>query len=122
MDLILKLRCHKTTLFLLVPPSSTVQSLKSEIALALNDTSDPPRNVKAEDITVHKQTNGQWRELDGSEKSGKRTREPTLEDLDIRGVGAGSTTDGDGEVLAYTVKNGLKEETTLDIESYPRDD
>jgi len=121
-DLILKLRSHKTTLILLLPPSSTVQSLKEEIAIALNDTSDSPRNVKADDITVHKQTDGRWRELGEEEKSGKRARERTLEDLDIRGVGAGSTNDGDGEVLAYTVKNGLKEEATLDIEPYPRDD
>ena len=45
-----------------------------------------------------------------------------MEELDIRGVGSGSTVDGDGEVLAYTVKNGLPEEETVDIEPYPRDD
>ena len=122
MDLILKLRSHKTTLVLLLPPSSTVQSIKEEIALALNETSDPPRTVKADDITVYKQANGEWQALNGEEKGGKRAREPTLEDLEIRGVGSGSTNDGDGEVLAYTVKNGLKEEATLDIEPYPRDD
>ena len=49
-------------------------------------------------------------------------REVTLEELDIRGVGSGSTVDGDGEMLAYTVKNGLPEEETVDIEPYPRDD
>jgi hypothetical protein len=45
-----------------------------------------------------------------------------LEDLDIRGIGAGSTIDGEGEVLAYTVKNGLKEEETVELQAYPRDD
>jgi hypothetical protein len=88
----------------------------------LNDTSDPPRTVKADDISIYRQTEGQWRRLDNDDKSGKRAREATLEELDIRGVGSGSTVDGDGETLAYTVKNGLKEEEKVDIEAYPRDD
>jgi hypothetical protein len=107
---------------LLLPPSATVQRLKDEIAMALNDTSDPPREVKADDISVCKQTDGQWRHLDQENKGVKRAREATLEELDIRGVGAGSTADGDGETLAYTVRNGLDSEETIDIEAYPRDD
>ena len=60
--------------------------------------------------------------MDEEDKRAKRARESTLEDFEIRGVGSGSTVDGDGEVLAYTVKNGLPEEETADIEPYPRDD
>jgi len=107
---------------LLLPPSSTIEALKEEIAIALNDTSDPPRNVKTEDIRVYRQTDGNWKRLDEEEKGRKRAREATFEELDIRGVGSGSTVDGDGEMLAYTVKNGLPEEETVDIEPYPRDD
>ena len=90
--------------------------------MALNDSSDPPRKVKPEDISLYKQTDGHWKRLDEEEKAGKRAREATLEELNIRGVGSGSTVDGDGEVLAYTVKNGLLEEETVDIEPYPRDE
>jgi hypothetical protein len=67
-------------------------------------------------------SNGRWSQLDNVDKGGKRVREATLEELSIRGVGAGSTVDEDGEVLGYTVKNGLEGEETMDIEAYPRDD
>lgn len=90
--------------------------------MALNDTSDPPRQVKADDISVYRKTDEQWRLLEAEDKGGKRAREATLEELDIRGVGSGSTVDGDGEALAYTVRNGLKGEEKVDIEAYPRDD
>ena len=90
--------------------------------MALNDTSDPPRQVKADDISIYRQTDRQWRLLGEEEKGGKRAREATLEELDIRGIGAGSTVDGDGETFAYTVKNGLNGEESVDIEPYPRDD
>ena len=46
----------------------------------------------------------------------------TLGELNIRGVGSGCIVDGDGEILAYTVKNGIKGEENVDIEDYPRDD
>ena len=125
-DLIIKLRSHKSTIFLLLPPSSTLQALKEEIAIALNDTSDPPRNVKADDITVYKQSKGDWKnlgeEVKGSKTTTKRSREVTLEDLDIKGVGSGSMVENDTESLAYTVKNGLKEEQELEFEPFPRDD
>jgi len=88
----------------------------------LNDTADTPRDVKPDDISIYKRTNGRWNRLNQEEKGGKRAREATLEDLDIRGVGAGSTVDEDGEVLGYTVKNGLEEEQTMEIEPYPRED
>ena len=45
-----------------------------------------------------------------------------MEDLDIRGVGAGSTVEEDGEVLGYTVKNGTEEERKMEVETYPRED
>jgi hypothetical protein len=106
---------------LLLPPTSTIDSLKEEIATALNDTS-PPRTVKPDDISVYRSTDGHWKRLGEAEKGGKRAREATLEELDIRGVGSGSTVDGDGETLAYTVKNGMSSEETVDIEPYPRDD
>jgi hypothetical protein len=125
-DLIIKLRSHKSTIFLLMPPSSTLQALKEEIARALNDTSDPPRNVKADDITVYKQSSGDWKDLDeegkGSKTTTKRSREATLEDLDIKGVGSGSMVENESESLAYMVKNGLKEEEELEFEPFPRDD
>jgi hypothetical protein len=125
-DLVIKLRSHKSTIFLLMPPSSTLQTLKEEIARALNDTSDPPRNVKADDIAVYKQSNGDWRNLDEEVKSSKTTtkrpREATLEDLDIKGVGSGSTVENESGSLAYTVKNGLKEEQELEFDPFPRDD
>ncbi len=92
------------------------------MAAALNDTADTPRDVKPDDISIYKRTNGRWNRLNQEEKGGKRAREATLEDLDIRGVGAGSTVDEDGEVLGYTVKNGLEEEQTMEIEPYPRED
>lgn len=92
------------------------------MASALNDTADSPRNVKPDDISIYKQKDGRWERLDQKEKGGKRAREATLEDLDVRGVGAGSTVDEDGEVLGYTVKNGLEEEQTMEIEAYPRED
>ena len=120
--MILKLRSHKTTLLLLLPPSSTLQTLKEEVALALNDTAETPRDVSPDDITVYKRKDEQWVQFDQEEKGGKRSREATLEDLDIRGVGAGSTVEEDGEVLGYTVKNGLEEEQTMEVEAYPRDD
>lgn len=120
--MIVKVRSHKTTLLLLLAPSSTVSNLKEEIAGALNDTSDPPREVKAEDITVYKRTDGRWNQLGEEDKGGKRVREETLDELNIRGVGSGSTVDDDGEVLGYTVKNGLEEEQTMEIVPYPRDD
>lgn len=120
--MILKLRSHKTTLVLLVAPSSTVQTLKEEIAVALKDTSDPPRKVKADDISIYRQTEGRWYRLEDEDKGAKRAREATLEELDIRGVGSGGTSDGDSETLAYTIKNGLKGEDKLEIEAYPRDD
>jgi len=88
----------------------------------LNDTAETPREVNPDDITIYKRKDGQWTRLDQEEKGGKRTREATLEDLDIRGVGAGSTVDEDGEVLGYTVKNGLEEEQTMEVEAYPRED
>ena len=88
----------------------------------MNDTADTPRDVKPDDISIYKRTNGRWNRLNQEEKGGKRAREATLEDLDIRGVGAGSTVDEDGEVLGYTVKNGLEEEQTMEIEPYPRED
>lgn len=99
-----------------------MQNLKEEIAIALNDTSDPPREVKPDDITIYKQFNGHWRRLDEEDKSGKRARETTLEEWDIRGVVSGSTLEGDSETLAYTIKNGLEGEESIDIEAYPRDD
>lgn len=71
---------------------------------------------------MYRQIDGNWKRLDEQEKGVKRAREATLEDLDIRGVSSGGTVDGDGEALAYTVKNGLPEEETVDIEPYPRDD
>ena len=71
---------------------------------------------------MYRQIDGNWKRLGEQEKGVKRAREATLEDLDIRGVGSGGTVDGDGELLAYTVKNGLPEEETVDIEPYPRDD
>jgi hypothetical protein len=120
--LILKLRSHKTTLLVLLAPSSTLQNLKEEVAPALNDTAETPRDVSPDDITIYKRKDGQWTRLDQEEKGGKRTREATLEELDIRGVGAGSTVDEDGEVLGYTVKNGLEEEQTMEVEAYPRED
>jgi len=120
--LILKLRSHKTTLLLLVAASSTPQHLKVEIADALNDAADPPRHVKPDDISVYMRSNGHWSQLDNVDKNGKRVREATLEELSIRGVGAGSIVDEDGEVLGYTVKNGLEGEETMEIEAYPRDD
>ena len=107
---------------LLMPPSSTIQDLKEEVATALNDTSDPLREVKAGDITVYKQTHGEWRELDEEKTVGKRGREPTIEELGIRGIGSGSVIDGDVETLAYTVKNGLKSEEIIEMEAYPQDD
>ena len=107
---------------LLLPPSSTLAALKSEVATALNDTSDPPREVKSDDVSIYRQTDGRWKRLDEEDKGTKRSREPTLEDFEIRGIGSGSLIDGDGEVLAYTVRNGLPEEETVDIELYPRDD
>ena len=91
------------------------------MAIALNDTSDPPRTVKPEDINIYKQSEGKWRRLE-EDKGGKRARESTLQELDIQGVSSGSTVDGDGETLAYTVKNGLKGEEKVNIEPYPRDD
>jgi hypothetical protein len=124
--LIIKLRSHKTTIFLLLPPSSTLQALKEEIAQALNDTNDSPRNVKADDITVYKQAGGDWKQLDEQIKTSKtatkRSHETTLEDLNIKGVGSGSVIENDNETLAYTVKNGLKEEQELQFEPFPRDD
>jgi hypothetical protein len=99
-----------------------VQNLKEEVAIALNDTSDPPRKVQPDDITIYKQFDGRWRRLDEDDKSEKRVREATLEDLDIRGVMSGSTIEGDGETLAYTVKNGLEGEESIDIEAFPQDD
>jgi hypothetical protein len=117
------LRSHKTTLILLLAPSSTLKTLKEEIAVALNDTSDEPRKVKADDISIYRQIEGQWQRLEEEEgKGAKRAREATLEDLDIRGVGSGSTVDSDGETLAYTVKNGLNGAEKVNIEAYPRDD
>jgi hypothetical protein len=120
--LIIKVRSYKTTLILLLAPSSTIQTLKVEIAGALNDTSDPPREVKPEDITVYKRTDGHWAQLEEEEKGGKRVREATLEELSIRGVGSGSTVDDDGETLGFTVKNGLDGEQTMEVVPYPRDD
>ena len=118
------MRCHKTSIFLLLPPSSTLQALKEEIARALNDAADSPRNVRAEDITVYKQSGGNWKELDEGAKNSKTKRswEATLQDLDVKGVGSGSTLEHDNETLAYTVKNGLKEEQELEVEPFPRDD
>ena len=105
-----------------MPPSSTVQNVKEEVALALNDTSDPPREVKADDVTLYKHVDGRWRQLTEEQKEGKRTREATLEELDIRGIGSGSTVDGEGETLVYTINIGLQEERTVNIEPYPRDE
>jgi hypothetical protein len=99
-----------------------LQTLKEEVASVLNETADPPRDVKPDDISIYKRNDGQWVQLDQGDKGGKRAREATLEDLDIRGVGAGSTVDEDGEVLGYTVKNGLEEEQTMEVEAYPRED
>ena len=88
----------------------------------MNDASDPPRQVKADDISVYRQTDGQWRILGEDDKGGKRAREASLEELDIRGVISGTSVDGDGETLAYTVKDGLKGEEKVGFEAYPRDD
>jgi hypothetical protein len=115
-------RSQKTTILLLLLSTSTLQTLKEEIANAINDTADPPRQVKPADITVYKRSDGLWRQLGGDDKVGKRPRESTLEDLEIRGVGAGSTIDEEGEILGYTVQNGLEGEETMEIEAYPRDD
>lgn len=71
---------------------------------------------------MYRRTDEQWRLLEAEDKGEKRAREATLEELDIRGASSGSTVDGDGKTLAYTVKNGLKGEETVDIEAYPRDD
>ena len=73
---------------------------------------------------MYKQSGGNWKELDEEAKSTKtkRSREATLEDLDIKGVGSGSTVENDSETLAYTVMNGLKEEQDLEVEPFPRDD
>ena len=72
---------------------------------------------------MYKLVEGDWESLgDAVEKGGKRQREKTLEELGLHGVGAGSAVDGDGEVLAYSVKGGLKEEENVEIEPYPRDD
>jgi len=118
------MRSHKTTIFLLLPPSSTLEALREEVARALNDTADSPRNVTAEDITVYKQSGGHWKELaeEANNSKTKRSREVTLEDLDIKGVGSGSTAENDSETLAYTVKNGVREEQELGFEPFPQDD
>jgi hypothetical protein len=107
---------------LLLPPSSTLNNLKQEIATALNDTSEPQRDVKAEDVTVYKLIDGSWQDIGTVPKGGKRVREETLDELDIGGIGAGTMVDGEGESLAFTVENGLETEKTIDIEAYPRDD
>jgi hypothetical protein len=120
--LTLKVCSQKTSILLLLPSSSTLETLKEEIANALNDTADPPRQVEPADITVHRRSNGLWCQLDNEDKAGKRAQESTLEDLEVRGVGAGSTVDGESEILGYTVENGLEGEETMEIEAYPRDD
>jgi hypothetical protein len=120
--LILKLRSHKTTLLLLLPTTATLDELRQEIATALNDTSYRPKQVSAADITVYKRTNGQWSALEKFDKAGKPTRATTLEEFDLHGVGSGSTVDDDGEVLGYTVQNGLEGEDKVEYEAYPRDD
>ena len=107
---------------LLLPPTSTLRELREEIATALNDTSDPPRDVSAENITVYKRADGIWTQLEEAEKGGKRSRESTLEDFDIRGVGSGSTLDDEGEILSYTVENGIEGEDAPGFEAYPRED
>lgn len=116
------MRSYKTTLLLLLAPSSTLLNLKEEVASALNDTAETQRNVSPDDVNIYKRKGGQWSLLDQEDKGGKRTREATLEDLDIRGVGAGSIVDDDGEILGYTVKNGLEEEQRMEVEAYPRED
>src|SRR5579859_4976667 len=98
-----------------MPPTSSLTAVKEEIALALNDTSDPPRDVKPDSITLYKRTDGKWSALDDEDKTGKRARESTLEDNDILGVGSGSTIDEEGEMLGYTVKGGLEGEETMEI-------
>ena len=102
-------------------PSDTVSYLKEEVARALNDTADPPRDVKPDDIKVFKKVGGEWQDMDEVRGKGVR-KEASMLELDIRGVGSGSGVDGDGETLTYTVKNGLESEETITIEPYPRDD
>jgi hypothetical protein len=99
-----------------------LKDLKEEISTALNDTANPSREVSAEDITVYKRIDGVWTQLEESDKGGKRARETTLEDLDLRGIGSGSTVDDDGEVLGYTVENGIEGEDAPGFEAYPRED
>ena len=71
---------------------------------------------------MYKRIDGHWSQLSEDDKGSKRAREPTLEEFEIRGVGSGSTIDDEGEVLGYTVKNGLEGEETMEFETYPRDD
>jgi hypothetical protein len=66
--------------------------------------------------------NERWMKLDGEGKAGKRAREMTLEEFELRGVGAGSTVDDDGEVLSYTVRNGVEGEDSPGYEAYPREE
>jgi hypothetical protein len=71
---------------------------------------------------VYKRIDGHWIQLCEDDKGSKRARETTLEEFEIHGVGSGSTVDDEGEVLGYTVKNGLEGEETMEFEAYPRDD
>jgi hypothetical protein len=105
-----------------VASTSTLQTLKEEVANALNDTADPPRQVEAADVSIYKRIEGRWQKLGNDEKAGKRVRETTLEELEIHGVGAGSVIDDEGEVLGYTITNGIEGEEQMEIEAYPRDE
>src|SRR5436190_20278948 len=60
-------------------------------------------------LRVVGKADGKWQQLDEGDNPGKRAREATLEDLDIRGVGSGSVLDVDAETLAYTINSGLYE-------------
>lgn len=92
------------------------------MATALNDTSDPSREVSAEQITIYKRIDGVWNQLEDPYKSGKRVRDSTLADHDLRGVGSGSMIEEEGEVLGYTVENSIEGEDTPGFEAYPRED